>query len=121
MKNNENVFKSAADVVFIEAWNKLIDRSVKLRECTRLTIVKKGVLSLYPDSLDKQTAQEDLERAQFNFLSAMVDYDLMMDEVSRCYDRNKADLSYCLGWGPERWKTSHELVEEVYENFFKKS
>ena len=96
------------------------DAYIRLGKATEATIIKKNVIELYPDGADKNVAIASFKSAQIELICAIGHYDSMRAD-SRDYYQNHDKNDFYKDWSViDSLKNSHTLIEEVYENFFKK-
>lgn len=119
-KKSKSDFESAADSRYRPMWYAVQEERDRLEECVEKVIVCNGVISLYPDGPDKKAAEYDAMQARRSLLCAIGAYDGRRNELREWYKVNKNDLCALAHWDAFRWRTSHELIEEFYKNFFKK-
>ena len=81
-------------------------------------IQKQGVIALYPDGPDKNTAVQDCEKAKHKMICAIGAYDARRQELINYFKQNFEHLE---GWANgTNAGTSHAIVENTYYNFYKK-
>lgn len=88
-----------------------------LERCVEKVIICNGVIDLYPEGTDKETAKENAEKAKRHLLCAIGRYDDIVNlynDALRNIHRNTT-LSY-MPIPPN----SHELIEIYYKNFYKR-
>lgn len=96
------------------------DAYVRLKEATEAVIIKKNVIELYPDGVDKNTAVASFKSAQIELVCAIGHYDSTRAD-SRDYYQEHNESDFYKDWSAIRFlKTSHAIIEEIYKNFFKK-
>lgn len=92
---------------------------VRLKEATEAIIIKKNVIDLYPDGADKTAAITSFKSAQLELICAIGHYDSTRAD-SRDYYQEHNENDFYKNWSVLcSLKNSHELIEEIYENFFK--
>ena len=98
----------------------LFDAMARLEEATQATIVRQGVVSLYPDGPDKEAAKEEAEEQQFSLLRAIGSYDTLRFGYITYVQQNAGKFVTTEHW-PVKWATSHEIIEQTYARFFQKT
>ena len=101
---------------YVELWRIVREAKNNLIAKTEAVIRKKGVIDLYPEGADKNIAIKDCETAQYNLICAIGHYDARVQELQEYYSKNSEYLSNY----SSKSCTSHEIIEIVYANFFKK-
>ena len=95
----------------LRALNTLVERTEKVITCN-------GVIDLYPEGADKEKAKKDAEEAKFSLLCAIGIFDDLtnryLEALAEPYER-VTTLDYT-----SKCKTSHEIIEMAYRNFYKK-
>ncbi len=83
------------------------------------TIIRKqGVIALYPEGPDKNTAIQDCEKAKHKMICTIGAYDARRQEAIEYFKQNFEHLD---GWADGTNKaTSHAIIENTYYNFYKK-
>lgn len=87
------------------------DARVSLEAAVKRAIIKQGVISLYPDGPDKDAAQKEFEAAKRFLLCSIGAYDARVQELSYYINGHKL--------GRVIPPTSHMIIEEAYEKFYK--
>lgn len=83
-------------------------------------IVRKGVIDLYPDGLDKDLAVKDFEAAQRSLISAICAMDSRRNEEKSFIEDHEKDFVVTAQWEvPSLNISSHAVIERVYRDFFK--
>lgn len=85
---------------------------ISLKAAVKRTIIKQGVLALYPVGPDKDAAQKEAEAAKRFLLCCIGAYDARRQELA---DYAKKNNTGCIA------VTSHDIVEKAYEEFYKKA
>lgn len=81
-------------------------------------ITKKGVIDLYPEGADQKVAIKALEDAKYSLLCAIGNYDGRLSELRQYYTDNHDNFAQY--WAtPDRFRTSHDLIESAYRHYFK--
>lgn len=91
----------------------------RVEEATEKVIVCNGVVGLYPDGADKDKAKKDADSAKEGLLAAMAVYDDLRNQYIQAFNSPLERVTtkdwQCIA------KTSHEIVEETYKNFYAKA
>ena len=91
----------------------------RVEEATEKVIVRNGVVDLYPDGADKDKAKRDADSAKEVLLAAMAVYDDLRNQYIQAFNSPLERVTtkdwQCIA------KTSHEIVEETYKNFYAKA
>lgn len=108
-----NAYENHADELLYE----LQDTECHLEECIEKSIVRTGVVPLYPDGADRRKAQSDADEAKHSLLVAIGAFDTTRMIYNDYVNKNQEKFD-----NPRKpWKsTSHEIIERVYRNFYKK-
>lgn len=93
---------------------------VRLKEATEAIIIKKNVIELYPDGADKNAAITSFKSAQIELICAIEHYDSTRADSQDYYQEHDKNDFYKNWSALHSLKTSHAIIEEIYENFFKK-
>ena len=101
-------------------WHTVTDAYDSLEKAAKMVIIRNGVIDLYPDGADRDRAIEDCEDAKHALLCAVEQYDSGLKELKTYFSDYYDELNECRDWNPARFSTSHEIVESVYEQMFKK-
>ena len=118
MKKNKK--PTIYDITLEEKFFDYQDAYIRLKEATEAVIIKKNVIDLYPDGADKNAAISSFKSAQIELICAIGHYDSTRAD-SRDYYQEQDKNDFYKDWSAIRsLKTSHALIEEIYENFFKK-
>ena len=120
MFKKKNEKRSTRQDIFVENYQaRRCEALIELRECTEKVIVRSGVINLYLDGADKDKVVKDLEKAKILLLCAIGKYDSTgrdLNEALESKEPRVTTLHYS-----KAWKTSHEVIEEVYKEFYKKA
>lgn len=103
---------SKEDPRLIELENARQDACISLKDAAKRTIIKQGVIALYPAGPDKDVAQKEAEAAKRFLLCCIGAYDTRRQELA---DYAKKNNTGCIA------ATSHDIVEKAYEEFYKKA
>ena len=105
------VFKEDSRLVELE--NARQDACISLKAAVKKTIIKQGVIALYiAGTPDKDIAQKEVEAAKRSLLCCIGAYDARLQEL---VDYAKKNNMGCVA------ATSHNIIEEAYEEFYKKA
>ena len=116
--NKKNNQPTALDNRISAKRGELVEAENRLKNAAEKVIIANGVISLYPEGADKNHAIEDAEDYKYLLLCAIGVYDgLLRDykELLKKTEERKTTLSY-----PTAYCSSHEVIERVYRNFYKK-
>lgn len=106
------------DKLIVEKHYEVRDAKCRLMAAAEKVIIANGVIDLYPEGADKVRAIEDAEARKHSLLCAIGAYDGRMQEYNELLKREGARET-TVGWFNE-FSTSHEIIETVYRNFWKK-
>lgn len=93
---------------------------IRLKKATETVIIKKNVIDLYPEGADKAVANTSFKTAQNELICAIGHYDSTRADSQEYYQEHDKNNFYKDWSAICSLKTSHALIEEIYENFFKK-
>lgn len=117
-KKNKEV--STRQDIFVKNYQeRRCEALIELRERTEKVIIRSGVVNLYPEGADKDKAIKDLEQAKTLLLCAIGRYDSTGRDLNEALESQEPRIT-TLHYG-KAWKTSHEVIEEVYKEFYKKA
>lgn len=105
--------KPADATRLITLQNAVDDAQISLENAVKKVIIKQGVISLYPDGSDKKAAQKELDKAKHSLLCCIGAYDARVQELK--------DYLYKQCSGRVIAYTSHAIIEDTYEKFYKKA
>lgn len=103
---------SKEDSRLVELENARQNACISLKAAVKRTIIKQGVITLYPVGPDKDAAQKEAEAAKRFLLCCIGAYDARQQELADYAKKNNIGYGYI---------TSHDIVEKVYEEFYKKA
>lgn len=108
-----NAYENHANDLLHELWD--VERH--LEECTEKSIARTGVVPLYPDGADRRKACADVDEAKHSLLVAIGAFDTARMVYNDYVNKNQDKFD-----NPRKsWKyTSHEIIERVYKNFYKR-
>ena len=108
-----NLYENHADALLYDLW----DTEHYLKECVEKVIVRMGVVSLYPDGADRRKALSDADETKHSLLVAIGVFDTSRMVYNDYVNKHQENFD-----NPrEPWKyTSHEIIERVYKNFYKR-
>lgn len=108
-----NPYENHADELLYELWD--VERH--LEECVEKSIARIGVVSLYPDGPDRRKALSDADEAKHSLLVAIGAFDTSRMVYNDYVNKHQENFD-----NPRKpWKhTSHETIERVYKNFYKR-
>lgn len=118
-KKKEKIVESWADLKTHELIEEVIDANHRLRETVPNVIIKQGVIELYPEGADKQKAIADCDKAKFSMLCAIGRYDSAIAEYKRHLADTK-DERTTTAYYVCNYCSSHEIIENIYKNFYKR-
>ena len=95
-----------------------LDALYRLSDMTEKVVVKREVISLYPEGADKKKAQKDYEESQQQLLCAIANFDGRRLEMIQFYEEGEHSLlleehHYK---NPHQYQTSHSVIEDTYRN-----
>ena len=108
--NQDRLIKRLSEEKF-EAMQTLCDRVENV-------IVSEGVIALYPEGADKEKAKHDCELQKKMMLASIGHYDSIRNDYIEACMTDSLRISTA-GWRSSS-KTSHEIIEECYKNFYKR-
>lgn len=112
--------ESWADSQYRPLWEEMFVARRHLEQSVDNVIIKSGVVNLYPDGPDKETAEKALSEAKYLLLCAISYFDGRRRDLREFYDKHKDELVVYADRDAYRWKDSHTCIEQEYENFLKK-
>ena len=98
----------------------MYDAMSTLEDATKATIVRLGVVNLYPEGADKNKAQEDANKQQYVLLCAIGSYDGLRTDYIKYVQKHTDKFVTTANW-PMKWATSHEVIEKTYTKFFQET
>lgn len=112
-ENKFNPYDNHADELIYELW----DTERHLEKSVETAILRTGVTSLYPDGADRKKAWSDADKAKHSLLVAIGAFDTARLVYNDYVNKNQEKFD-----NPRNpWKsTSHEIIERVYQNFYKR-
>lgn len=117
-KRKKKETKTFLDNRIITINNDRLEAYRRLTERTEDVIVAQGVVDLYPDGADKEKAIKDLASKKIKLLCAIGVYDSLRNEFYRALEE-PFERIYTINFNTHT-KTSHEIIEEAYKNFYKR-
>lgn len=81
----------------------------------RKVIIRKEVISLYPEGPDQEQAIKDYEDAKHSLLCAIGNYDGRLNELKQYFVQHREEITQ----PALRFASSHEIIEIGYEQFVK--
>lgn len=103
---------SKEDSRLVELENARQDACISLKAAVKRTIIKQGVIALYPIGPDKDVAQKEAEAAKRSLLCCIGAYDARQQELVNYAKKNNTNCMTV---------TSHDIIEKAYEEFYKKA
>jgi hypothetical protein len=118
-KKKEEIVETWADRKTHELIEEIIDANLRLRETVPNVIVKRDVIDIYPNGADKDKAIADCEKAKYSMLCAIGRYDSAIAEYKRHLANTKDERNTTAGYVCN-YCSSHEIIENIYKNFYKR-
>lgn len=110
-KNNYNYY----DEEYEKMATIVSEAKERLLGLTRKVIIRKEVISLYPEGPDQEQAIKDYENAKHSLLCAIGNYDGRLNELKQYFVQHREEITQ----PARRFVSSHEIVEIGYEQFIK--
>ena len=92
------------------------EESARITDYATKVIVRNGAIELYPEGADKEKAKKDAQSARMLLLSAIGVYDDLIRQYKEALASNYERVT-TLHYSA-KYLTSHEIVENVYKNFY---
>lgn len=96
----------------------VVEAGKRLLEATQKVIIKKNVIDLYPVGPDQNAAIKEYHESQHTLLCAIGNYDGRLQEFNEYLAKHRNQLEEYSCWNSPL--TSHEIIENVYEQFIRK-
>lgn len=96
----------------------VVEAGKRLLEATQKVIIKKNVIDLYPAGPDQIAAIKEYNKSQHTLLCAIGNYDGRLREFNEYLAKHRNQLEEYSCWNSPL--TSHEIIENAYEQFIKK-
>ena len=107
------------DIKLEEKYLDFQDAYIRLKKATEAVIIKKNVIGLFPEGADQTVANIRLKTAQNELVCAIGHFDNLRADL-REYYLEHSESDFYKNWSEIcSLKNSHEVIEEIYENFFK--
>jgi len=114
MKKKLNLYEEQYEAL----WSAVREEKRRLIGAAETVIQKQGVIALYPDGPDKNTAIQDCEKAKHKMICTIGAYDARRQELINYFKQNFEHLE---GWADgTNAGTSHAIIENTYYIFYKK-
>ena len=114
MKKKRSLYEEQYEAL----WGAVFREKRRLIGAAETVIQKQGVITLYPDGPDKNTAIQDCEKAKHKMICIIGEYDARRQEL---IDYFKQNFEYLEGWANgTNAGTSHAIIENTYYCFYKK-
>lgn len=107
------------DERYKDMWNTMQEYKTRLYDKAQQVIVASGVVSLYPNGPDQGAAIREREVQKASLLNYIGHYDTELMELKNYYKNTYDSLDECQTWNPDRFSTSHQIIEIAYRNFYK--
>lgn len=117
-KKND-VVKTALDRAIENKTEELFEANEMLRSRVEKVIIRKGVIDLYIEkSPDQNKAVADMINAKNSLHAAIGHYDNIPNELKSLM-KKEDERNITAYWTASDHPTSHDIIENVYRNFFK--
>lgn len=117
-KKND-VVKTALDRAIENKTEELFEANEMLRSRVEKVIIRKGVIDLYIEkSPDQNKAVADMINAKNSLHAAIGHYDNILNELKSLM-KKEDERNITAYWTASDHPTSHDIIENVYRNFFK--
>jgi hypothetical protein len=116
-KKNEPT-STPQDLTVVRLTERRLKALIDLRERAEKVIICNGAVALYPDGADKEKAIVEAEAAKFGLLCAIGVFDDLTNQYLEALAEpleRRTTLDY-----PTNVKTSHEIIEGAYRDFYKR-
>lgn len=100
-----------ADLRLRNLWKQYLDVLNYLDNTVRKIIVKKEVIEIYPNGVDKDKAIKDYKFEQQHLLTLIAEYDDLRNQIVNFIKNNKEERYTTAHW--EIPRTSHETIETI--------
>ena len=91
-----------------------------LRDSAENVLTKKLAVEIYPEGADKEQAKQDLEKAQHSLICHIGAMDARRQEMLEYYTKWYEELKPFNWRSPYDYGTSHETIECVVTNFYRR-
>ena len=102
---------------YLEMLETIREAKERLMNAADNVIIKQGVIDLYPEGPDKKQAVKDCEEAKYKLICAIGYYDARRQESMNYAENHNEELG---GFYANKFLTSHQLIEFIYEKWNKK-
>jgi len=106
------------DERYKEMWYAISEYKADLYYKAQQVIVTSGVVGLYPNGPDQSAAIREREAQKAALLNCIGHYDTMLMELKDYYKKTYDNLDECKTWNPDRFITSHRVIESAYKDFY---
>lgn len=106
------------DERYKEMWYAVSEYKNYLYDKAQQVIVASGVVNLYPNGPDMGAAIREREAQKASLLNYIGHYDTRLMELKNYYKNTYDSLDECQTWSPDRFSTSHKIIEIAYKNFY---
>lgn len=62
-----NIVETGCDRMYYEMWSATFDKMLWLQECAKTVIIKSGVINLYLEGVDRDTAKKSFKNGNINY------------------------------------------------------
>lgn len=118
-KKKESVNQIYADH-FEEYLNKLQTAMWNLQDAVEEVLKKKDAVEVYPEGPDKEQAKQDLEKVKQSLICRVGYMDGRQQEAIDYYTAQFDKLEEFNYKHPNKYPTSHELIENEVKNYYHK-
>ena len=111
-KEKEEIFDTAYDLIVKRLANEVTKAAHTIYEEVEKVIIRLGVIELYPEGADKETAKRDAEISKQSLLNAIAIYDDLANQYEKAIAQNDRQTTFDY---KRKLSTSHELIEIAYK------
>ena len=101
-----------------DMWLAMLDYQTRLYDKAQQVIIASGVVNLYPNGPDQSAAIREREAQKAALLNCIGHYDTRLMELKDYYKNTYDSLDECQTWNPDRFPTSHQIIEDAYKKFY---
>lgn len=111
-KRKQKDKNTPADLRLRNLWKQYLDVLNYLDNTVRKIIIKKEVIEIYPNGVDKDKAIKDYKFEQQHLLTLIAEYDDLRNQIDNLIRKTKEERETTIDWHTPQ--TSHERIEAIY-------